>query len=214
LQYFLLWLRVFWIWAFRDPRLVWLTVSALAIAVFSVWWWRSEPAFRIAGMALQLLGLGTVAWGIRKTRALFGRPGMRRRFVEWWHRRPRRRHIVSASASIPMEFSTLSADAEVWSETSPDDYIEVRLTALEKNLLEMRGRLQAFAQKTRTELSKHTDDISQESRVRSEADRAIGARLEETGVGGLDISVMGVVWLGAGVIMSSMSPELATWFAR
>ena len=108
----------------------------------------------------------------------------------------------------------MTGDAEEWSQTSRDDYMEVRLAALEKNLLEVRGRFNAFAQKTRTELSKHTDDLSQETRVRSDADKAISAKLEETGVGGLDLSVMGVVWLGAGVMLSSMSLELAGWLSR
>jgi hypothetical protein len=209
LDHLLRWLRLIWTWAFRDPRLVWLTLGALAAAMLPVWWWKSEPAFRITGMALQLLGLGTVTWGIRKTRELFGRPSMRRRFVEWWRGRPRRRHTISGSAGIALEHSSMTGDAEEWSQTSRDDYMEVRLAALE-----VRGRFNAFAQKTRTELSKHTDDLSQETRVRSDADKAISAKLEETGVGGLDLSVMGVVWLGAGVMLSSMSLELAGWLSR
>jgi hypothetical protein len=201
-------LRPIWVWAFREPRLVWLALGVVAIAALPVWWWKSEPAFRIAGMALQLLGLGTVAWGIRKTRELFGRPSMRERFMRWWRGRPRRRHTVSASVAIAMGHASMTADAEAWSETSPDVCVEVRLTALEKNLLEVRGRFNAFKQKTQMDLGKLTDDLGQETQVRGDEDRAIRTKLEETGVGGLDLSVMGVLWLCVGVIMSTLSIEL------
>ncbi len=112
-----------------------------------------------------------------------------------------------------MEHSRLTADAEVWSETSPDAGVEVRLTALEKNLLEVRGRFNAFKQKTQMDLGKLTYDFSQETQVRGDEDRAIRTKLEETGVGGLDLSVMGVLWLCVGVIMSTLSIELAKMLA-
>jgi hypothetical protein len=188
-------MRRIWVWAFRDPWLVWLTFGTLAVALLVVWWWETEPAFRSVG--------------IRNTRALFGRPSMRKRFVEWWRRRPRRGHTVSALAGIGMEHSSATADAEMWSETSPDDYIEVRLSALEKNLLDVRGRFNAFVHQTRTELSKHTDNLRQEAQVRDDEDKAIRIKVEETGVGGLDISMVGVAWIGVGVFLSSMSPSFA-----
>jgi hypothetical protein len=78
----------------------------LAVALLVVWWRETEPTFRFVGVALQLLGLATVAVGIRNTRALFGRPSMRKRFVEWWRRRPRRGHTASTCAGIGMEYSS------------------------------------------------------------------------------------------------------------
>ena len=211
LRNLLRWLWLIYAWAFRGPRLVWLTLFVLVIAALLVWWWKSEPAFRITGMVLQLLGLGTVAWGVRKTRELFGRPGMFKRFVEWWRGRPRYHPSVVTSTATASGTSNVAFVGEVWSEVGPDAYIEIRLAVLEKNLLEMRRQFNGFAQETRTNLNKHTNDLRQETQVRGDEDRAIRAKLEDVGVGGLDISVMGIVWLGVGVIMSSLSLELAAW---
>jgi hypothetical protein len=53
-----------------------------------------------------------------------------------------------------------------------------------------------------------TDNLGRETQVRGDEDRDIRTKLEETGVGGLDLSVVGVLWLCFGVIMSALSIEL------
>ena len=209
-----LWCRKYSTWLLREPGAVWTTALGILVTVVPLWWFRGEPAFRIAGMVDQLFGLGTVAVGIGKTRRLFGRPSFLARLAGWWHRRPRRRQTVSGGLNSMQGASTLIGAGEVWSPTSPRDYIEVRVTALEKNLIEVRDRVRTLAQDTREELGRNSDKIEREREERSAADRAISLRLEEAGAGGLDISLMGVVWLSFGFIMSSLAPELAKLVSR
>jgi hypothetical protein len=208
------WLRLICVRVFREPRLVWLTMFVLVLAIVPVFLWDSEFSCRFAGLVLQLFGLGTVALGIRKTRELFGRPGMRKRVVQWWRSRPRYYPSDTTTTMTGTGTSSIVGGGEVWSEAGPDAYIEIRLAALEKNFIEMRGLFNTFRQKTQKDLGKLTDDLVQEKQIRSENDSTIRAKLEEVGVGGLDISVMGIVWLFVGTIMSTLPSELAGTIAE
>src|SRR3546814_8710666 len=70
----IVWLRALWFWL-TEPRHFWLATFVVALAlVFALRRGTTEPEIRISGLLLQILGIGTVAWGIRETRALFGRP--------------------------------------------------------------------------------------------------------------------------------------------
>ena len=66
---FLLWFKAISHWLVAA-RLLWLTMAVIAAALFlGVWKGSDEATIRITGLFLQLLGISTVAWGIRATRS-------------------------------------------------------------------------------------------------------------------------------------------------
>ena len=68
------WLRALWNWL-SELKHFWLAVAVTGIALLiSLRPGTAECTIRLSGLALQILGIGTVAWGISETRALFGRP--------------------------------------------------------------------------------------------------------------------------------------------
>ena len=116
-------------------------VAALAIpGVFVIWWvvlpgW--EPRIRFTGMFLELLGLGTVAYGIRETRKLFSRPRLTEIACKWIGRFPKFKletRIVAGTAHINLE-SHASAIAIGSATLSATASLEERVTFLEKRLI-------------------------------------------------------------------------------
>jgi hypothetical protein len=198
-NYLLRWLR--WL---GKPRLGWVPVLVLAIAVVGAFWLRSEPAFRRIGLVLQLLGIATVAWNIRGTRALFGRPGA---FVQWWHEHPRWSWVVVADAAGGIEFLGRRPRVDIWHNADADAALEARLDAMGKNLSWVRDRLNEFQQETEKDLEQQTNALEQEKRVRASDDKGIHEKLVAAQIGGLNISVAGMWWLVVGVIMSTVPSE-------
>ena len=82
-----------WLW---EMKYLWLALGvnfvALAIALRPH---TSEPVIRLTGLGLQILGIGTVAWGISETRALFGHPSLVGKWRKWLARFPLLRKTLS-----------------------------------------------------------------------------------------------------------------------
>lgn len=98
---FFQWLRSIKHWLV-EAWPVWLAFAITAAALgFALQPGISEPAVRITGLVLQLLGVGTVAWGIAETRSLFGKPTVIQAALAWAKKLPPLRgRVVTATASI------------------------------------------------------------------------------------------------------------------
>ncbi len=203
------WLRVFLRW-FMEPRLLWWTFLVLLIAGTGVCMGRSEAGFRWIGLVLQLLGVGTVAWNIHGTRRLFDRPAIVTEAVQWLRRVPRFRAsttVLTATGHLGLSFGRARLD--IWHNADPSAALEARLDAAEKNLSGMRDRLKELERETEHRLLQQTIALEAEKQARATEDKNIRDKLKTAQVEGLHISTMGIVWLIAGVIMSTVSSELA-----
>lgn len=172
----------------------------------------SEAVIRITGMLLQLLGIGTVAWGIHITRKEFGHPSV---FAVWRKRLSRfppfGGRLVTGSAQITLPAGTVSARGYSSLSAGPNPTIEARVQALEENLKIVNDRVSQTQNEMDREFRKQSDTLKQEQQVRSDEDQHIRAKMEATETGGLHISAMGALCLFVGVIMSSVASELAVW---
>lgn len=177
----------------------------------ALWWWPREPTFRKVGLALQLLGVGTVALGIRDTRKRFKQPGYLRRFAAWiWDlpvRWPWRRRDAIAHATGAMSI-TGSASGRAWSSAAPGSDLAARVLALENNT----ASLQATVAEGQAELRKGLDttaaEVASEVQTRTTQFTEMYRLLTALHVGGLDISVVGLVWLAVGLILATVFVEL------
>ena len=190
-------------------------LSLLVVVVpvfFGLRYGADEAAIRITGMALQLLGILTVAWGIHTTRKEFGHPSI---FTVWYQRLSRfpsfRKRVVTVTGHITLPGMTVSGRGHASVSAGPGATIEARVQALEENLQIVHDRVSQTQNEMDHAFRKHSEALKQEEQVRDKEDQNIRAKLEATETGGLHISAMGAFWLFVGVIMSTVPVELAKW---
>lgn len=199
-----------------EPRLFWLATAVVVGAVaLAAPGGATEFDVRAIGAALQLFGVGTVALGVRRTRRLFGHPGIVESTCAWWGRRPRLSGRVGVlAAHVTLGQATARARGHVTRNAPPGASIEERTTALEQNVSLIHERIsQTQADIDRVE-REHRERLEGEERVRAEGDAALRKLVEATETGGLDVSAVGATWLAVGVVLTSFAPELAGWFGR
>lgn len=171
---------------------------------------RSEPAIRLSGLILQLLGILTVIWGIQETRALFGHPSFRSKIKAWLSRFPLLLgNDVHSAGSFASPVPTMKGRSHTTHVAGANPTIEVRLDALEKNLTSIHERIDQTQKEMDEELHKITNAVKREEQLRQAEDNAIRVRLEATGTGGVHISFIGAILLFVGIFLSTAGTEIA-----
>jgi hypothetical protein len=203
-------------WLYKARR-VWEAVLAVPVAFLISWiflptW---EPRLRIAGLLLQLLGIGAVAYGLREIRLLFRLPSQRQIAVGWFKRFPRLKEdavVVVGSAATMAGAGAVTAYGTV--SLPPTASLEERIAALEQDrqrtwalMGEIQGRMEQEARVRKSELESERGERT----VQDEKTRKL---LEEAAVGGLYLEITGIAWLLIGVICATASSEIANLIAK
>ena len=203
-------LKAVWTWL-AEARYAWLSVAVIGVAlVISLRPHTAEPVIRLTGLGLQLLGVGTVIWGISETRALFGYPSFTSKTKAWLSRFPllRRYDVLGVwSSTLPAITSKVRAYETHGPGANPT--IEARLEALEKNVTSIHERISQTQKEMDEEFQKAADALKHEEQSRQAEDRAIREKLQATGTGGVHISAIGASWLFVGIILSTAAPQIA-----
>ena len=204
-------MRSLWPWL-AEARYAWLAAGIIMAAlVFSLRPHTPEPVIRLTGLALQVLGIGTVIWGISETRALFGHPSFAAKAKSWLGRCPlMRQNFVSAAGDGLIGIATCKARGHSTHEPAgPNPTIEARLESLERNITLIHDRISSAEKEMADEFRKTSEAIRTEEQARQAEDNAIHAKLEVTGTGGVHISAIGAGWLFVGVVLSTAAGEIA-----
>lgn len=193
-----------------EARYVWLALAVnIAALVVALRPGTSEPVIRLTGLALQVLGIGTVIWGISETRALFGHPSITSKAKSWFGRFPLlKRNIVIGVAAIESAEMIGKARGYVTHNPVPSPTIEARLDALEKNIASIHERISHTQNEMDQELQKTNEAINAEKHARETEDNSLHSKLEATGTGGVHISAIGASWLFIGVTLSTAAIEI------
>ena len=205
-----------WLWDGREgwgPLLVAFGIVIAASSSTKVF----DDGLRYAGLVLQILGVVTVAIGLRDRRLTFQKLGLPRLFLQWLARFPRyaaKPHVISAQG-IGSGSAVGSAYVFGWHGVPPNATVEDRLVVLQKNL-DTVMQLALDAQKqAQEEAAKLHAELESERRERDKSDRALGAKLESVGAGNLHLEAAGVWWLIVGIILGTVPSEMAKlvgWF--
>lgn len=202
-------LKAVWPWL-AEARYAGLSAVVICVAlVISLRPHTAEPVIRLTGLVLQLLGIGTVIWGISETRALFGHPSFASKAKSWLSRFPllRRNIVLTASGAV---FSAAFGKARGYETHGPaNPSIEARVEALEKNVTSIHERISQTQKEMDEEFHQTVDALKREEQSRQTEDGVIREKLEATGTGGVHISAIGASWLFVGVILSTAAIELA-----
>jgi len=191
-----------------SARLAAFAIAVVVAAVAISFLVRTEPAIRLAGLCLQLLGILAAALGIRDTRRMFGKPSFLQSLRNWatsWPRfKPKVQH-VSASGSLSIGSS---ASATVWRGVAADATLERRVEAIEANLKSVEGRLRSAEGAISTNERALTSKLQQESQERSTQIEELHRKVEAASADGLRLAAAGAFWLAVGGVLSTASPEL------
>ena len=196
-----------------EAKFAWYTlIVVIASGLIALRPGTSEQVIRLTGLVLQILGIGTVAWGISETRALYGHKPFYAIFVSWTMRFPllgRTIHLKGAMLSGSATISGGRAHGTVG--VAPGATLEQRVDALEKNLPLIHARITAAEQDIDKKVQIVADKVSAEEAMRKSEDETLAKRLESTATGGVHISAIGAVWLFVGVILSTAALEIEHW---
>ncbi len=202
--------KAIWPWL-AEVRYAWYSAAVIGVAlIISLLLYPTEPVLRLTGLALQLLGIGTVIWGISETRALFGQPSFASKAKGWLSRfplLPRKVGIVVGSATLTLGVGKVRAHGT--NGPGANSTIEARVDALEKNVTSIHKRISQIQEEMDGEVHKVADAVKREEQLRQAEDNTIRAKLEATGTGGVHISAIGASWLFAGIILSTAATEIA-----
>jgi hypothetical protein len=203
-------LKAVWPWLV-EARYAWRAAAVICVAlVISLRPHTSEQVIRFTGLVLQLLGIGTVIWGISETRALFGHKSITSEAKAWIGRFPLlRRDVVFAAVGGAACAAVGKGRAHVTHGPGANPTIETRLEALEKNVTSLHERISDTQREMDEEFQETAQVLKREEQARQAEDRAIREKLEATGTGGVHISAIGASWLFVGVILSTAATEIA-----
>jgi hypothetical protein len=204
-------------WLFSEPRRVWLTLAAIGlvcgIAVFLPIC--GETALRWSGMLIELLGIGTVVIGLRSKQLLFKRRGVLGHLADWLKRRPQynpKPQVIQLQGASSVAVVG-AAKASVWRGVPQGSPLEQRVTALEQNLETVRREQRQLENELAVEVRNSQQALAAESQARMVEDGNLKKQVEELGAGGLHLEIMGIVWLVAGVILATVSSDLAPFIS-
>lgn len=161
-------------------------------------------------MLLELMGLTTVALGIRETRGLFGRPSLLHVGRAWLTRFPRFRQnvrIIAGSAAIALGGGSVSAFGTVG--PAPTSTLEERVAILEKSLSQAHVLIHETHRKIDQETRQRQSDINVVKRELEDGDSKNKQLVEEAAAGGLYLETTGAFWLAFGITLATASNEIA-----
>lgn len=192
---------------------MWIAVLPIPVVLIVCWavipsW---EPRIRIAGMIMELFGLGTVAFGVRETRVRFKKSSLLETTRQWLKSFPKFKietRIVLGTATLKLGGGTLSAFGTV--SPSPTATLEERVALLERSLNQANEMIHQIQQKIEEETRKRDTALDAERRDREVGDEKNQQRLKEAVAEGLYIETTGVVWLFLGIILSTASNEITS----
>jgi ElaB/YqjD/DUF883 family membrane-anchored ribosome-binding protein len=171
-----------------------------------------DAGLKVAGFLIGLAGLALVAFGLWRTRRLFGKPSLPSR-VRAWLRNVRSLVIEGRRISVDVSFAVsvaFSGKASTQVTTAPKtlrqriDELERRASAAEQKIEEARAEANQKLGELRAAL------LNEETNIR-ETIATLDKRLEEFSVGGLDLEGMGLSWLIVGSGLSTFHEEIAKW---
>lgn len=202
--------------SFRDKRLFWSYVTLILITFFCVFGWKPAMAavkaldthVRVWGMMLQLIGAGTVWYDLTHTATGFGEGPTLRKL--WNHVKsvfvipP----AITGTASITLEGASCVSTGRSRAMANPGHPVEVRLARLEKLMDSVEDEIHGVRGEMAHQKSELTSEIKKRSReLRSEIGE-VGDKLKQSLVSNVYLLTFGVIWLAAGIILTSIPTEI------
>jgi hypothetical protein len=194
-----------------GPFFLSLGVTAVCLFFLSTEFFTPEQRIRYTGMVLQLLAISVIAWDIRRTRKLFGLEGSA--VLNWLKSYP---GLSRGAETITLRATHMSPNNRfgrhrVAQNMGEKTSLDARMQALEANLKEGYQEIGSLYKLIEDEVRNWEAVLIAERQAREAEYQDIRQYITLAHTGGLQFSVMSVVWLFVGVIMSTLSTEIASF---
>ncbi|MEE3501093.1 hypothetical protein [Acidiphilium acidophilum] len=163
-------------------------------------------------MLLQVLGLVPIFKSILDLRHEFEYPGVFASIKAAWRNRPRfypPPNNMVISGGIGSVRAGISACQSV--ESGPSDSLEYQIDAIRKTVKMLRDNFEQNKRMTANTIERHRQELNMETREQSVQLSGFARKMRSVHTSGLAWSASGAVWIGAGIVLSSMSIELHRW---
>ena len=183
-----------------------LPVALVLFVIYSPW--DSLNFVRYSGLALELLGVATVAINLRGKRVLFSKPNFLVLLKNLLNARTKWKPVIrSVSASFNSSSSIFASKVNVLYASSTNT-IEDRLLTAEKNISILHDDMLAFE----TDIYKKQVDVVKIMQVQQQAHdsavQEIKTLMEDMAAKNISFEALGVYWLFWGLILSSIPNEI------
>ena len=183
-----------------------LPVALVLFVIYSPW--DSLNFVRYSGLALELLGVATVAINLRGKRVLFSKPNFLVLLKNLLNERTKWKPVIrSVSASFNSSSSIFASKVNVLYASSTNT-IEDRLLTAEKNISILHDDMLAFE----TDIYKKQVDVVKimqvQQQVHDSAVQEIKTLMEDMAAKNISFEALGVYWLFWGLILSSIPNEI------
>jgi hypothetical protein len=196
--------RTFW-YAFIPPAL---------FLVAAVTFGPTEQTFRLAGLGLQLLGLGLVAKQIGDAFRSFNHPTPFARTKEWFAllavhlglSKHEPRHLVMHPLTGTIRMQGGLPNLVVSDPNTVErrlHYVETKLNLLEKRLVDTSNEMEAATEKLQEAIAQQKETAA-----------TLRSLVEDQAIGDAHLDIVGVVWLFVGTVFAGVPQELADAFTH
>jgi len=160
-----------------------------------------------------LLGILIVLIGIGDLRKLFNQPPLFTLAIQWLKSFPKF-SLPKATAHLTAELGelTLTGRATLSHKAGPNATLEDRVRVLESNLDILGHRADELQQQIDRVNQERNQDLRTERQIRGREIVELGRVLEIAETSGVYLSLMGLLWLAIGLIMSTASIEFSRLF--
>lgn len=199
---------------FYEGKLYILTILYIVLALCLLNFFNYiEPSFRLTGLFLQILGIGTVIRGFNQTRKQFNHKPYKELFANWLERFPIKSNpTFIETEEIKTSATILSVTLTNFFNLDPDSPVEEQLTKIEAQIRLLENRLDINKSKNIDEIKSLKSNLTDERNERIKSINESFKIIESTSTGGIHISLIGTIWLLIGVIFSTASLELSKFF--
>ena len=206
------WFAAFWQWLAegRIPIMCVLVLAAAGIWVFNTWF--SETTIFWTGIVLQLCGMVFAINGLLRIRTHFRQVPLKKLFVKWLKHFPKwnRARVVGATG-VSMSAAVGKAHVSIWINDDPTQPIEERITGIVSNLERIRATQDSHTIRIDNLGDSHEAHKKHVAVESEKMKREIHSDLEALHTSDLSTSIVGLVWITAGITMSAMASELTKW---
>jgi len=182
----------------------------------------TEPAIRGCSLVFQLLGIGTVIWGINETKKSFGHPPIidinkyiNKAKTLLGIRRNREQHICYLDCSYDLRcYGPHETYEPLAYEPGANHTIDTLAEALKENVNSIHERISQTQKGIDKDFHETNGNLKREEQSRQTEDISILKKLEMTSTGGFDISLFGAVFLILGAFFGTASHEIFDLYSK